>query len=371
MKTKLSLTLLFTLLLPSIAFAGEKPYSDIYHNHFEAIYWTKEWGIFEGYPDGSFKPENEISRADLTKALVLSVLTEDEVASCAEGTEWTFTDVPTDEWYTDYVYCAKAKGWISGDDGKNTLRPGDPALMGETFKAIVESQYGTPDASYEGDQWYDRYYNFLVDYQIIEEESGFYMYTYFYNIGMESYTISGEHVHNHPGAKMERQDIAQLLYRSKIAFKENQAEPYDLFYTFEEIEELYGTEFELGETLSVADSHFGFRFEDLPLEHLDVDPDDWRIYLQDTSGFENGYETLWYLYYPADEGYTYADYRPYFHVSISDSGVYTDILEEIGYDYGFDNENGQQYFWWCDSYSPGCTVDGESVNAESVGFSAY
>lgn len=368
-------SLLTVLITSSTSFAGEAPYTDGFIT--EAAYVLHEGGIFSGRPDGSFDAYTEMNRAELAKVLVLAALNQDEVSTCAAETEWTFTDVPEGEWYTDYVYCAKAKGWVSGDDGANTFRPGDPVLMGETFKMIVESQYGTPDASYEGAAWYELYLNFLESYQIVEthessySNTAYYIYTYLWigyregYIGFDSDSMA---------SKMFRLDIAELLYRMKIVFEENDAEPYDLLYTFEELEELYGTEIELGDTLSVADPHFGFRFENVPLEKLNVNPEDWRVYIEDPSAFENGDYTSWHLIYPTGETLgLYSGYERFFHIGISDSSYNTS-------QYDFEDEEGKRYLLWCPAggltveelLAEACVVDAEqNVDAEYINFSSY
>lgn len=373
---RLIASFLLCLLTTSSVSAGEVPYTDGFIS--EAVYMTHEWGIFSGRPDGSFDSYTEMNRAELAKVLVLAALSEDEVSACAEDTDWSFSDVPTDEWYTEYVYCAKAKGWVKGDDGANTFRPGDPVLMGETFKMIVESQYGTPDESYEGSAWYELYFNFLKDYQIVEtlefsyDDLTWYAYTYTW-ISYDDGYIGFDH--ESMASKMFRLDIAELLYRMRVVFEENDGKPYDLIYTFEEVEELYGTEIEIGDTLSVADPHFGFRFENVPLEKLGVDPEDWRIYIDNPSAFENGGYTSWYLLYPDGEELGHnSGYERFFHVGISDSSYNSS-------QYDFENEDGQRYLWWC---PPGygdtveeilasvCVVDAEqNLDVDYVNFSEY
>lgn len=372
---KLTGSILITLVTCTTVFAGEAPYTDGFIT--EAAYAMHEWDIFSGRPDGSFDPYTEMNRAELAKVLVLAALNEDEVATCAADTEWTFTDVPTDQWYTNYVYCAKAKGWVSGDEGKNTFRPGDPVLMGETFKMIVESQYGTPGASYEGSAWYELYLNFLEDYQMVEaytpvySDTTYYTYPYLWigyadgYIGFDSDSMA---------SKMFRLDIAELLYRMKIVFEENNGESYNLLYTFDELEEFYGTEIELGDTLSVADPHFGFRFENVPVEKLDVNPEDWRVYIEDPSAFENGDRTSWHLVYPTGDAIEHASgYKRIFYISIYDSTYSAS-------QYDFEDETGKSYLWWCSAsgrtveelLAHACVVDAEqNVDATYVNFSEY
>lgn len=66
--------------------------------------------IINGYEDGSFKPENNVTRAEITKMLVS--------AFNPTGTNVvSFTDVAQGSWYYDFVRRASAAGIINGYDG--------------------------------------------------------------------------------------------------------------------------------------------------------------------------------------------------------------------------------------------------------------
>ena len=92
--------------------------------HAEALY---EMGVVNGYADGSFKADNAITRAELTKIIVEAL----DVPT-AEGK--AFTDVANGSWYAAYVESASAAGVVTGfEDGtfgpdKNVSRQ-DAALM--------------------------------------------------------------------------------------------------------------------------------------------------------------------------------------------------------------------------------------------------
>ena len=61
------------------------------HEYEEAIKFLKDQGIVEGYPDGNFRPDQEINRAEFTKIVGGSVFTEIAGEDC-------FPDVH-DEWF--------------------------------------------------------------------------------------------------------------------------------------------------------------------------------------------------------------------------------------------------------------------------------
>lgn len=321
---RLHFKLLFILVglfsMTTVARAGELPFTDTGGSaHFEAIYKMKEWGIFDGYSDGSFGYIKEINRAELSKALVLgSGMEESEVSSCADGASKSFSDVAAGAWYSDYVYCAQANGWVSGDDGADTFRPGDPVLLPEAFKMILESQYGTPDESFEGEMWYDLYINPLVDSNIIYQSSNwgsYYYYTFlpgYQTMGFDSVITS----------KTTRQDIAELLYRVRTVLEEGDGElaVYDPIISIADYEEKYGADIEetSNGVLIVQDPHFDFELENLYMGDLSME--DIKIYVENPSGFQNGFNTEWKLMAPALElNSTWDGYSNLLTVSIEDS----------------------------------------------------
>jgi len=66
-----------------------------------------EKGIVNGYQDGSFRADNAITRAELTKIIV-------EALKVPEGTGSAFKDVSASSWYSQYVSRAAAAGVVTG-----------------------------------------------------------------------------------------------------------------------------------------------------------------------------------------------------------------------------------------------------------------
>ena len=64
-------------------------------------------GIMNGYEDGSFRGENNITRAELAKTLV-------EAFGIADGEGSSFADVSSDKWYAAYIARASKAGIING-----------------------------------------------------------------------------------------------------------------------------------------------------------------------------------------------------------------------------------------------------------------
>ena len=86
-------------------------YSDV-ENHW-ALGSIERWsanGIVTGYTDGSFRPDQTITRGELAALLA-------RVFAWTDQAENTFTDLPEDSWCTDYVLCAAEAGVLQGSGG--------------------------------------------------------------------------------------------------------------------------------------------------------------------------------------------------------------------------------------------------------------
>jgi len=119
------------------------------HAYHAAIDYLREKKVVQGYDDGTFRPDNEINRAEFLKIVMgdsfLDELT-DEERDC-------FGDV-AEQWFAPYVCLAKAKGIVSGyDDGE--FRPENPISFVEAAK-ILAGVYGV-EVGDQGGQWYDKY----------------------------------------------------------------------------------------------------------------------------------------------------------------------------------------------------------------------
>ena len=171
------------------------------HPNQKAINALSETSIVNGYPDGNFRPEGLINRAELTKMNVASSNNPDSTLykDC-------FTDV-TDQWFAPYICYAKEQGWVTGYKDR-TFKPEQNISRVEALKIIIEALFPTlptPDASpTAGDikleQWYTPYFIFaeingLLDKQHVQQSSD-QSYLYF------------------PNDSITRKEVAETLYRS-------------------------------------------------------------------------------------------------------------------------------------------------------------
>lgn len=87
------------------------------HKYADYIYAAKEAGIINGYDDGSFRPERKASRAEVAKMLTTALAIPTPVSE-----RRVFKDVSTKYWAAQHVAALKAAGITNGfEDG--TFRP--------------------------------------------------------------------------------------------------------------------------------------------------------------------------------------------------------------------------------------------------------
>lgn len=134
MKKFLIALLTLTLLLPPaiLPVIAQPAPSDISGHWAEStILKLVEKNFISGYPDGTFKPNNTITRAEFVKILTLVM-----GITPATGGESAFSDVSTSDWFFGFVAAAVEKGIIGGyPDG--TFRPNDPITREQAAKIVV------------------------------------------------------------------------------------------------------------------------------------------------------------------------------------------------------------------------------------------
>lgn len=117
------------------------------HKYEQAIRYLEENSIVEGYPDGLFKAEILLNRAEFTKFVVVGKLKSEPFSSAAN----CFPDVAKTAWYSSYVCYAKDSHIIDGfPDG--TFKPGDKVKFVEAAKILANTFELQPGAA--KDLWY-------------------------------------------------------------------------------------------------------------------------------------------------------------------------------------------------------------------------
>lgn len=114
-------------------------FTDISESHwaYTAVNYLADNFILNGYLDGSFKPENNITRAEFAKIIVSATDTFDSSASSV------FSDVSDSDWYYSYVSTAYRLGYITGyPDG--SFRPNDNITRADICTIVNRVLKATP-----------------------------------------------------------------------------------------------------------------------------------------------------------------------------------------------------------------------------------
>ena len=150
MRKKIISGLLAVMLLCTMipaAFAA-KTFSDVPDGKWfsEGVKYCAEKGYVDGYPDGTFRPSNKITRAEM--AVIMS-----NVLGLKEAAKNDFKDVPSGKWFTEPILkCVKA-GVISGY-GKGYFGPNDKVTreMAAVILAKALKVHPSPSPSYFEDE---------------------------------------------------------------------------------------------------------------------------------------------------------------------------------------------------------------------------
>lgn len=156
-------------------------FSDVPRNHpnADAIEYVRTQGIVSGYPDGTFRPEQRINRAEFTKIIIGATADAWTIDHCDRGVLQFFSDVPERVWFSPYICLARVRGVVQGhlfSNKKPEFWPGREVLAVEAAK-IITVGFGIGDppldcATYpmicieeaaKGNTWYKRHIDALAE----------------------------------------------------------------------------------------------------------------------------------------------------------------------------------------------------------------
>ena len=125
--------------------------SDINSIHKEAINMCIALKAIDGYPDGSFKPAGNITRAEMSKMICI-VLNGGIIPTTATKNNPTFTDIK-DHWAEGFIEYCFTKGIIASI-GDNLFNPEGNITASEAAKMLLVSLgYNAQVEGYIGPNW--------------------------------------------------------------------------------------------------------------------------------------------------------------------------------------------------------------------------
>ena len=128
----LALVMVIAMATSAMAFTDTDDLSTVEQ---DAIYRLYALGVLNGYSDGTFGADNQITRAEFAKIACI-VGGFGDVSDLMSNTPSSFTDVAVGMWYTGYVNVAASQGYVHGyTDG--TFKPNAPITMAEVVTVLM------------------------------------------------------------------------------------------------------------------------------------------------------------------------------------------------------------------------------------------
>ncbi len=160
MKSFKKITSLFVALtmiaamLTNIAFAEGVAFSDVAQDdvHYQAIYNLVNRGVLNGYEDGTFKPDNTITRAEFAKVIMVSELGDSNISASLVA---NFSDT-NGHWANKYIAAAVNAGIINGYP-EGTFKPDNTVTYAEAVKMVVCALGYGPVIDKTLNPWYSDY----------------------------------------------------------------------------------------------------------------------------------------------------------------------------------------------------------------------
>jgi hypothetical protein len=119
------------------AFAASYPDVADTASYAQAVEELSTLGVINGYDDGTFGPDNNITRAEFAKMTVYAMGTNEvEQANSAAGQDTQFTDVPGTHWAAGWVKQGTVDGFINGYSDTE-FGPGDNITYAQAVKMLV------------------------------------------------------------------------------------------------------------------------------------------------------------------------------------------------------------------------------------------
>lgn len=183
---------LIVLVSPTITVA----YFDVTEDHqnFIAIQYLSEQNVFQGYADGSYKPNQPVNKVEALKV----ILKNSEIKISDSVGELGFSDTDQQAWYAPYISVAKEINIVNGNpDG--TFTPDRDVIRAEFVKMLLIANEFVKEKwenmqifeDVPKDEWYAPYMNYSGQSGLIVEDRDNKLY---------------------PGQSLTRGEVAEILY---------------------------------------------------------------------------------------------------------------------------------------------------------------
>ena len=124
-------------------------FTDLPTNHWAYPYVTAlaSKNIISGYDNGTFKPNNNVTREEFVKMIIGAT------GLLTDGTQCDFSDVPANAWYYEYIASAYQAGVVSGTDngafgvGRNITRQDVAVIAARIIKYLKPATTAPADTT--------------------------------------------------------------------------------------------------------------------------------------------------------------------------------------------------------------------------------
>ncbi|HBH20378.1 MAG TPA: hypothetical protein DDX11_05425 [Candidatus Peribacter riflensis] len=192
-----------SLLLPSMASAAETAaFKDIPSGSpvAEAAEYLRSVDILSGYPDGTFRPDQKVNRAEAIKVIIGPLLKKEALQ---ELISTPFTDIKTGEWYLPYVEAARQNSIVDGPPMRAAFNGTKPVTKMEFIKMLLLAYRIAPSSYSE--------IRLPLSQDATDPAAWYYPYLrYAITASMTAVTDKGTF---DPGRELTRGDTALILYR--------------------------------------------------------------------------------------------------------------------------------------------------------------
>lgn len=196
MKRIVILITVFALILTSVVYGAGKSFTDVKEKDwfYEALNNVVDRGIIDGYPDGTFKPQENISRAEFTKVIVAAL-----GLDTVEGNAFVDTEK---HWAKDVINTAIENHIIDRTEYGYSYIPDEKITRIEMAKMVVRALGFEKDA--EGKA--GKKTKFIDNFAIKDADKGYVV------IASENGVVNG-YTNNtfQPNGKATRAEAAQML----------------------------------------------------------------------------------------------------------------------------------------------------------------
>lgn len=140
LKKVISTVVALTLSVSSFAAAFAAQFTDVADtaSYAQAVDELVALGIIEGYGDGTFLPDNNITRAEVTK-MIVAAIGSTAAAEAAAGQNTKFVDVDSTHWAAGFVTVGTDQAGFINGYGDGTFGPENNVTYAQVVKMLVAS----------------------------------------------------------------------------------------------------------------------------------------------------------------------------------------------------------------------------------------